>query len=144
MTGTVAAGAPVSAEPNRQSVKTFVTETLGCRCPESVFEHIEYQGEAAVPGLNDPLKRLVVGRRLLIYFLESDDAAVLRTSLPRLIRTARDERDRAKYNRVRVVVLSDHPDPLRPEAERSFSGLDEVDARMHLHVLARSCVRDLF
>ena len=122
---------------NAAAIQTFVTETLGCRCPESVFEQIDYDEKSTIPGLDTPLRRLLIGHRLLIYILECDDATALHTFLPRLVERGKAERDRNGYNRLRVVVATDQPQSIQHAAEMLFSRLDHVDEKVHLHVLAR-------
>jgi hypothetical protein len=46
------------------AIKSFVIETLGCRCPESVFEQIDYDDTSTIPGLETPFKRWLIGHRL--------------------------------------------------------------------------------
>ena len=49
-------------------IKRFVQQTLGCTCPEEVFEKIDYQKEGdGIPG-----RKVTVGDRLLIYIITMD------------------------------------------------------------------------
>lgn len=125
------------ATANRSIVKAFVTETLGCACPETVFEQVEYANASERFGFHKPLHRVLIGQRLLIYFLEADDAAELRSLLPMLLEKGRMERDQGGYHRLRVVVIADRPESLQQEAERLFRSAAGVDEKTHLHVLTR-------
>jgi hypothetical protein len=119
------------------AIKSFVIETLGCRCPESVFEQIDYHDTSTIPGLETPFKRLLIGHRLLIYLLECDDATALQSALPLLVEKGKAERDDQGYHRLRVVIATDQPQSIQHEADRLFSSLGDVDEKVHLHVLAR-------
>ncbi len=121
-------------------IKPFVTGTLGCRCPDHVFEQIEYDEGTTLPGFDASLRRLLVGKRLLIYILDTDDRAALRNILPRLVGQGKAERDRNGYNRLRIVVASCQPATTAPEAERLFCALPDLDDRIHLHVLCSTSV----
>lgn len=56
--------------PVDRAVRDLVRTTLGCTCPESVFEQIE-RSRWQQPTLEHPYSlRLVIGKRLLIYALE--------------------------------------------------------------------------
>lgn len=123
-------------------IKSFVLTTLGCGCPESVFEQIAYDGTPALPALDGRLQRLVIGNRLLIYIVEADDAAALRALLPLLLETGKAERDRNAYNRLRIVVAAANPESIRPDAESVFLGADGMDEKVHLHVLSREISSD--
>jgi hypothetical protein len=49
-------------------IKRFVQETLGCSCPEEVFNKIDYQKESG--GISG--RKVTVGDRLLIYIITAD------------------------------------------------------------------------
>ena len=51
---------------NPDAVKTFVRETLGCQCPDSVFEQVDYQENAGIVDQNMITRRLLIGSRLLM------------------------------------------------------------------------------
>jgi hypothetical protein len=79
----------------------------------------------------------VIGDRLMIQILRTDDARALATRLPELLAAARRERDRRGLNRVRLVIASDDP---------TAAGLEVIplpDDRIHLHVLPRAALAGL-
>jgi len=127
----------MTTNSNTAAIKSFVIETLGCRCPESVFEQIDYDERSTIPGFDTPLQRLLIGTRLLIYIFESDDATALQMFLPLLVEKGKAERDHNGYNRLRVVVATDQPQSIQHEAEMLFASLGDVDEKVHLHVLSR-------
>jgi hypothetical protein len=127
----------VTVPSDAAAIKYFVTEILGCRCPDDVFEQIEDYGTAMIPGLAGPIRRLLIGRRLLIYILECDEPAALSAAIPVLVEKGKVERDDHGYNRLRVVIAASQPDSIEHEAEELFARLSEVDEKVHLHVLAR-------
>lgn len=127
---------------NAAAIKSFATETLGCRCPDDVFEQIDDHGRATIPGLAVPFRRLLIGRRLLIYIVECDEPAALWAALPVLVEEGKAERDDHGYNRLRVVVAAEQPVFIEHQAEASFSSLGNVDENVHLHVLARCLIPD--
>ena len=123
---------------NPAAVKSFVREKLGCHCPDSVFEQIDYQEHSAVLGHDMNTKRLLIGNRLLIYILESNDEQSLPTLLPLLVKKAREERDYQGYQRLRVVLITDEAESLRAQMEKLFASIEEVDEKVHLHVLDKN------
>lgn len=102
---------PPSASTGRVSIERFVRGTLGCRCPDRVFETIAIQRDFAAGG-DSHCTRLVVGDRLLIYIVQDAGAPAVR----RLARTGLSERNDCGYNRFRL------------------------DDRAHLHVIAAQTV----
>jgi len=125
------------------AVKSFVREKLGCGCPDSVFEQIDYQEHAAILGHDASTQRLLIGNSLLIYILESNDEQLLQAHLPRLIKMAREERDKQGYHRLRVVLVTEQAESLRTTVERLFASFPEVDERVHLHVYHQNPMLDL-
>ena len=116
------------------AIKSFVIETLGCRCPESVFEQIDYDDHTR---LGDAVQALADRPPAAIYLLECDDATALQSALPLLVEKGKAERDDQGYHRLRVVIATDQPQSIQHEADRLFSSLGDVDEKVHLHVLAR-------
>jgi hypothetical protein len=110
-------------------LESLVRDTLGCTCPEEVFREID----ELPPTPDSPVTRSwVIGDRLMIQILRTDDARALATRLP-----ARRERDRRGLNRVRLVIASDDP---------TAAGLEVIplpDDRIHLHVLPRAALAGL-
>ncbi|MCX7108620.1 MAG: hypothetical protein NTX45_00565 [Proteobacteria bacterium] len=117
--------------------KHFVRDKLGCQCPDSAFDRIDYQENADILGKDAIVKRLLVGNRLLIYILEIDDAKSLPILLPRLVKNAKSERDSQGYNRLRVVIAAENADKIISMAESVFAESEDTDPKVHLHVLGK-------
>ena len=133
----------MTATFDHETAKYFVRDTLGCQCPESVFDQIDYQENADILGKDAIVKRLLVGNRLLIYILEIADANSLSSLLPRLVKNAKSERDSQGYNRLRVVIATKNADTIRPVAESVFAEIEDIDPKVHLHVLGKDDVGGL-
>lgn len=120
-------------------VKRFIRDTLGCTCPDAVFECIESRWHVAV-GEVTLSRRIDVGHRLLVYLLESDDPDFLGTRLPEVIARGREDRDREGFNRLRVVVATGNSQPVSAMARRAFDSARAGDERLHLHVVDKTAV----
>jgi hypothetical protein len=110
----------------------FVRGTLGCGCPDEVFESIEY---GACPG-GHGARRLLVGRRLLVYALQRNEASGLAAAVRRLAAAGLAERDSRGFNRFRLAVATEAPPAARAEATAAFAAATAGDERAHLHWLA--------
>ncbi len=119
----------------KESIKLFVQDSLGCKCPEEVFHHIErISGSVGVE--SEPYsEKLVVGRRLLIYILRLQDRSSVCDYLPRMLEMGIKERDVDGLNRFRAVLATPDPQGLKPIAEKIFSQLDIRDDKVHLHIV---------
>jgi hypothetical protein len=114
-------------------IERFVRETLGCECPDSVFDRIDLDGRVSEPGI--PLGRVVIGQRLLIYLVRADDAEFIACHLAALVAGGRQERDARGYNRLRLVIAAKPVEPVREAAQALFQRLADKDERVHLHVI---------
>jgi len=122
-----------------KQIRRFVQESLGCTCPEKVFDEIEYQSNRA-PSADSPFtRRICVGGRLLIYILETDDSSCVRSRLEEMVSVGKAERDTRQLNRFRAVVATDDPS-VGAAAEQAFQDVPIKDEKVHLHVVSRDDV----
>ena len=116
-------------------ITRFVRGTLGCQCPDDVFQSIVI-GPQRTPDNGAPFTRLLVGNRLLIYIHEAQPAGATTATVSRLAQRGLTERDAKQYNRFRLVIVADDPTELLPAARSSFASVAGTDDRAHLHILA--------
>jgi hypothetical protein len=117
-------------------IKRFVQETLGCSCPEEVFNQIDYQKE------NDCIsgRKVTVGDRLLIYIITMDGKSNVQGVINSALEQGVEERDKKGFNRFRLVLVTSYPDELRSSAEHAFDSSGDTDEKTHLHVVSESDV----
>ena len=122
-----------------QALKFFIRDGLGCGCPDEVFSFIQIKKKPDVfRGL--PIDYLVtIGDRLLVAICLSESlnngmGADIKESLA----AGKQLRDRAGFNRFRLVVASEDADSIVPTIQEQFSGLTGLDDRVHLHVVRPS------
>ncbi len=123
--------------PGGSALRDFVQQTLGCGCPEEVFQRIE---TAPVRWGGVSGRRITVGGRLLIAVFDTDDGYLVRRSAGDWVEAGVRTRDAEGLNRVRIVIASAHPERLAPLAEAAFAESTKRDEKSHLHVVDRkSC-----
>ena len=115
-------------------IKRFVQETLGCTCPEEVFNKIDYQKECD----NISGRKINVGNRLLIYIITMDGKPNIQGVISSALEQGVEERDEKGFTRFRLVLESSHPDELRVLAEHAFDSSGCADEKTHLHVVNES------
>jgi hypothetical protein len=124
------------------AVKEFVVNVLGCGCPEEVFLDIELNKTPDPLGAIPLVFEIRVGGRLFILgvtdrnILSSDDA------LAALVAVATKIRDNMKFNRFRLVVISDDTDCEAILLPR-FAQLPGLDDRIHLHVVKKEQINGM-
>jgi len=117
-------------------IKRFVKKTLGCGCPEEVFQYIDCQYDIKVEDV--PLKaRINIGNRLLIYVSEVSNTETIKISLAHIVAIGKKERDDMGFNRFRLVLAAEKIDEIKPAAERLFNDIDNDD-KVHLHVIPKA------
>jgi hypothetical protein len=130
---------PASAELER-----FVRETLGCTCPDAVFERV---GAREGPPLTDGgrLRRIAIGDRLLIYLIDGVPIDAVGRDIHGWTLAGRIDRDGAGMNRFRLVIALDGLSV--PDADRikgTFAAAcDQGDDRIHLHLVKSDSIRAL-
>ncbi|HMA31538.1 MAG TPA: hypothetical protein VKT00_06975 [Casimicrobiaceae bacterium] len=119
---------------DRIAIEHFVRCTLGCKCPDEVFESMALE---RVDGADDQpgYLKLTVGDRLLIYVLRPGTGSASLETVASLMRTGRDERDARDLNRFRLVVASAGASHSRIESAETLESVAGADDRAHLHVV---------
>ena len=112
-------------------IKYFVQKTLGCSCPEEVFNQIDYQEEG--DGISG--RKINVGDRLLIYINTVDRKSSIQGVINSALEQGVEERDKKGFNRFRLVLVASRPDELRSLAERVFDRSSYTDEKAHLHIV---------
>lgn len=116
-------------------IKTFVQKTLGCGCPEEVFNSINYLPDVKLGDIT--LKsRINIGNRLLVYIVDIDNPDLLKKNLTILIAEGKKDRDSFGMNRLRLVIVSDIND-IHKHAYSIFNSIVK-DEKVHLHVISKN------
>ncbi len=119
----------------KQAIKGFVQETLGCQCPEEVFEFIEdKKAYELIQGIK-LRDRINIGGRLLVCIVEIDNADTFDNLIPRLLKEGKKEREKNGFNRCRIVVISNTPDINKKRADGLFKEFEGKDDRIYIHII---------
>ena len=121
---------------DRASIERFVRGTLGCGCPDEVFEHLAVSRLPPIAG-RPPIVQLQVGSRLLIHVAALPGDAATCSWIEQLASSGRAARDRHGYNRFRLVIASPVPLASARELEDRFARAIVGDDKAHLHVVDR-------
>lgn len=128
----------MDADPIRQLVR----ETLGCTCPETVFEQVElaplpWGGAEALAGT-----RIIVGGRLLIYVCAQVDG-LSPVRLAEFVARGRAERDARGLNRFRLVLPCRDAEATQRSLSPTFEAVPTRDDRVHLHCVSTDLLPSL-
>ena len=124
---------------DKESIKTFVQQTLGCGCPEEVFKLIDCQFNVKLNNEAILRNKINIGNRLLIYVLEVNNTGPIKNILPFLINAGKTERDNFKFNRFRLVLITNRAEEIKKTAEGIFSAINK-DEKVHLHIVDKDMV----
>lgn len=130
---------PDATGPAGEELARFVRETLGCTCPDEVFERVEIARDRLGEGR---VRRVAIGGRLLLELIEDLGIEDLIREIPGRARSGRMDRDAAGMNRFRLVVgLDQVSEQDRVRLTAAFaSGCDGADDRVHLHLVSARAV----
>ena len=127
---------------NNEKLKAFVKNTLGCGCPEKVFEKIDFSKLPTVVDEEDAT-RIVVGDTLLIYVICPIPTANFVDSVESIGLAGKADRNANNYNRFRLVVSGIEDDVQQEKVSKSFSKSFNTDEKMHIHFLDKELVDGL-
>jgi hypothetical protein len=113
-------------------IKRFVRESLGCTCPDEVFDHIEF-----LPELEPDLKRIIIGDRLLVFIWQAMNSADIPERLPILLDSGISEKDSRGLNRFRMVLVIDNLNSISPMARNIFNNNIDKDENIHLRIIEK-------
>ena len=121
-----------------QHIIRFVRHTLGCTCPDEVFDEIVFQAGDDHEGTYT--RSIILGGRLLIYIWETNDPSLVQARLPAILVRGKNERDQRGLNRFRAVIATDDAERIGSTAQQLFQALPDKDEKVHLHVVRRNDV----
>jgi len=87
-------------------IKSFAKQTLGCQCPEEVFDFIDCQRDIELSNQILLTNKINIGNRLLIYIVETDDINFIKINLLAILQFGVKERDSKTFNRIRFVIAT--------------------------------------
>ena len=119
-------------QTDRAAIERFVRNTLGCGCPDEVFEHLAVSRLSPIAG-RPRIVQLQVGSRLLIHVVAPPDGTAANGWIEQLAANGRAARDRHGYNRFRLVIASPAPPASTREIQERFARAIVGDEKAHLH-----------
>lgn len=119
---------------DNKAITEFVRNTLGCNCPEEVFQYIDCRTVVNIDEYIAPTYEINIGNRLLIFAAGIDKVDSLSSAIPKLVQAGINKRDEKKFNRFRLVLLTTGDIDITEQASEIFSSL-ATDEKVHLHVI---------
>lgn len=115
-------------------IKEFARKVLGCNCPEDVFKYIDCRTAVNIDNNFLLDYEINIGNRLLIFAAGIDEFDSLRSLITKLVKAGITKRDKMKFNRFRLVLLTDTSNDIAEQASEIFDSL-VTDDKVHLHVI---------
>jgi hypothetical protein len=121
------------------AIKDFAVNVLGCACPDEVFSSIKLEKNPMLIGGFEPSFAIRIGGRLMILGFAGEMIRSRVDSLAAIVAEGIRIRDGEKFNRLRIVAISD--DPESDEAIRAgFARIAGLDDRVHMHVVKKDVI----
>jgi hypothetical protein len=119
---------------DKEKIKRFVQDALGCGCPEEVFRSIDCKRDVDLGGGVILHSIITIGNRLLIYVVY-DNKDFVEKHLAFLVSAGKKERDSRGLNRFRLVIVTDRIPGRGDVIRQTFDELQEKDEDIHLHIM---------
>jgi len=132
----------MTATWNNEKIKVFVKNTLGCSCPDKVFEKIDVSQRLAVEH-GQEMTRIVVGDTLLIYVIRPEPPGNFVDRVESIGLAGKNDRDTNNYNRFRLVLSGFEDDAQQEKVSERFSNAFSTDEKMHIHFVDQELVDGL-
>lgn len=133
----------VILETDKQAIKGFVQGVLGCKCPNEVFLSINVEKNPTNFADLSQGDLIAIGGKLLVFLVETNDGEILTSKLEQIFNQGRETRDKGGFNRFRLVVSVPGKQPAQNILTRQFETLENLDERLHLHVIGTDQLSDL-
>ena len=127
---------------NKKNLKVFIRNTLGCGCPEKVFEKIDVS-DLQTGERDKKITRVVVGDVLLIYVMQHESSGNLVDRVESIGLVGKTDRDTNNYNRFRLVVSGLGDVSQQKEISERFSKSFNTDEKMHIHFVNKELIDGL-
>ncbi len=127
---------------SNDSIIHFVRNTLGCQCADEVFRTIELDS-GSTPDGKIRFRKVVIGKRLLIYLVSAMPPGRARSLLPVLAEMGKLERNKRGYNRFRLVVAARADEVEMQAAMDEFQESMAVDGKAHMHFISPNELPDI-
>ena len=114
------------------ALKHFVRESLGCGCPDDVFEDVRVTQGFELLGADATVYE--IGGRLFVAVIVPGNWRDIAPILVDLVEAGKNYRDGHAFNRFRLVIVSDSAQAGN-ELPLLFDQLQNTDDRTHLHVI---------
>jgi len=121
---------------DNKAITEFVRNTLGCNCPEEVFQYIDCRTVLNIDEYIEPAYEINIGNKLLIFAVGIDKVDSLSSAITKLLSAGIKKRDEKKFNRFRLVLLTAPENDVAEHASEIFSSLTP-DNKAHLHVIKK-------
>jgi len=125
-----------------EKIKQFIKDTLGCRCPDKVFEKIDIS-ERLTAEHEEKIIRIVAGDRLVIYIVRPMDSDGIADSMEAIALAGKSDREINHLNRFRLVISGVEGDDRQAIVAERFKKLFAIDDKMHIHFVEQQKIDGL-
>ncbi|HPS59258.1 MAG TPA: hypothetical protein PK514_14220 [Spirochaetota bacterium] len=118
---------------DKESIKNFAVDVLGCGCGQSVFNSIDVAEGVRLDCGVRLSKKILIGNRLLIYIADVKECSP--ADIESVVRDGLAERDANGYNRLRLVIVAPETEGAAEAYSAAFGKLMTRDEKCHIHIV---------
>jgi hypothetical protein len=118
----------------KTGIVNFAMHVLGCGCDNTVFDVIEKEDHSILNCGVKLRKKIVIGRRLLIYIADAGDFRP--EDIKNVVTEGIRERNSMGYNRLRIAIVTPKVGELAASYLCEFGCLPDKDDKTHIHIVS--------
>lgn len=113
---------------DKKDIKNFIQHTLGCQCPEEMFEDIQWEGK-------DQILEITISHQLLINIFLKPLKKLNKKHIIDVLKVGQKKRDYKKFNRFRLVISSYRVEEMQKKYNSIIKKIFPQDNKIHLHII---------
>jgi len=118
----------------KTGIVNFAMHVLGCGCDNTVFDIIEKEDHSILNCGVKLRKKIVIGKRLLIYIADADDFRP--EDIKSVVAEGIHERNSMGYNRLRLAIVTPRVGEIAASYLCEFGCLTDKDDKTHIHIVS--------
>ncbi len=122
---------------NKKIIKNLVQQVLGCKCPEKVFDDMQWEEKGEILEIN-------ISNKLLVNIFLNPLDKLNKKHIIDVLKVGQKKRDYKNFNRFRLVIPAEEVKENQKKYTSILHRLFPDDDKIHLHILKIKQLKRIF
>jgi len=122
---------------NKKIIKNFVQQELGCKCPEKVFDDIQWEEK-------EKILEIDISNQLLVNIFLNPLDKLNKKHIIDVLKVGQKKRDYKNFNRFRLVLPAEEVKENQKKYTSILHRLFPNDDNIHLHIIKTKQLKKIF